>query len=325
MKKALLAATILGLCAAASAQEARTAPASAAASDRYEDASWTASVRKSDPSKLDLNISDHARDARGHHESVYGQSIPLDDFTGLNRADLESGQPVTFELRREAGTIVFTGRFAEGVGQGRFRLVPNPAYEARVRQLGIAGDPGSRDSQLGLVLLDVTTAYIGALKDAGFTAPLHEYVSMRAVGVTPALAREIKPIVTGGVTGQQLVSLAAVGVTPDYARALRGIFPELRAEQLVSLKALKASPAQLARFRTLGLAFSANDATSMTALGVTPDYVEAIRAAGGRIEDGEDAVRFRSLGISPDAVRKAVARGIASPTASDVMRVAFRP
>lgn len=316
MKPALpiLLLAALGMLPGASAMATENAASSVAV-----DAPWTASISKSDPTKLHLNI---IEDRHG----TLGTSVPIAELSGLTAEELRgTGRPVTFTLRREAGTITFTGRFANGTGQGTLRYQGDPAYWAKIERLGVENDLMTRRvNLLALPLLDVRSDYIAALRREGAMAPLNDYVGMRAVGVSPEMVHEVRPLVAGEMKPHDLISFAALGVTPDYVREMRGVYARLDARELSSMKALGVKPADIGRFKAIGLAVSPRDAASLKALGVTPDYVAEMRSAGARIRTAGEAQSFRALAISPAAVKRAVAHGKANPSASDVMEMNVR-
>lgn len=283
------------------------------------DAPWTASISKSDPTKLHINI---IRDRHG----MLGTSVPIADLAGLSADELKgTGRPVTFVLRRESGSVTFTGRFANGTGQGTLHYAADPAFFARLAAMGVRNDlTAERANALALPLLDLRTDYVAALRREGAMADLSDYVGMRAVNVRPEMVHELKPLIAGPLRVHDMMALAALGVTPDYAREMRGAYASLSASDLSSMKALGVKPADIARFKAIGLELSPHDAAGLKALNVTPDYVTELRAAGARIRSASEAQSFRALGISPAAVKRAVAHGRANPSASDVMEANVR-
>jgi hypothetical protein len=298
--------------------EVQPVATASAAHGRSIGAPWIAKLSKSDPAKLQLNVMER----KG---SMLGTGVPLADLEGLSPADLDSNRPVTFRLRREAGTVTFTGRFRNGEGQGTLRYDGDAVYWSRIAGMGIANDWSERRYQLlALPLLDVRTDYIAALRREGAMGELSDYVGMKAVNVQPEMVREVKPLVAGGLKPHDLMSFAALGVTAEYAREMRTAFASLKAGDLSSMKALGVKPADIARYKAMGLDVTPQGAAGMKALGVTPDYVAEMRAAGARIQSASDAQSFRALGISPAAVRRTVAGGRANPSASDVMELNVR-
>jgi hypothetical protein len=316
MKPAL---PILLLAALGALPGASTAAAADAAYDLAVDAPWTASISKSDPSRLHVNIIEN-------RHGTLGTSVPIAELAGLTAAELKgTGRPVTFVLKRESGTITFSGRFANGTGQGTLHYVPDPTYFARLAAMGVQNDLSpKRTNVLALPMLDVRSDYIGALRKEGAFADLSDYVGMRAVGVRPEVVHELKSLIAGPLKAHDMMALAALGVTPDYVREMRTAYASLTADDLSSMKALGVKPGDIARFKAIGLDVSPGDAAGLKALNVTPDYVAEMRAAGARIRTPGDAQSFRALGISPAAVKRAVANGHANPSASEVMNVNMR-
>ncbi|HEV2567617.1 hypothetical protein [Sphingomonas sp.] len=282
------------------------------------EAPWTAKLSKSDAGMLQLNVMER----RG---SMLGTGVKLAELEGLSAADLDSNRPVTFVLRREAGTMTFSGRFRGGEGSGTLRYDGSAAYWSRIAAMGVPNDWSERRYQLlALPLLDVRTDYIAALRREGAMGSLSDYVGMKAVDVQPEMVREVKPLIAGALQPHDLMSFAALGVTADYAREMRGAFAGLKASDLSSMKALGVKGADVARFKAAGLDVTPQGAAGMKALGVTPDYVADMRAAGAAIRTAGDAQSFRALGISPAAVRRTVERGRPNPSASDVMEMSMR-
>jgi hypothetical protein len=293
MKAALLPLVLLSVNPATETKAPPEALATAQASAAYNlsvEAPWDATTRSSDPGTLQLHISER----KG---SSLGVSVKLTELEGLTTADLDSGKPVTFRLRREAGIVTFSGRFRDGKGEGMLRYDGDAGYWSRIAAMGVQNDwDQSRYQLLALPLLDVRTDYIAALRREGALASLSAYVGMKAVGVAPEMVREVRPLVEGPLKAQDLMSFAALGVTADYARGMRTVFSSTKASEL----------------------------SSMRALGVTSDYVAEMRSAGARIRTAGDAQSFRALGISPAAVKRAVARGKPNPSVSDVMEMNVR-
>jgi hypothetical protein len=299
--------------------EARANAPSSAQFPAAIDAPWTATISKSDRTKLHINIIEN-------RHGTLGTSVPIAELSGLTAEELQgTGRPVTFVLRRESGTITFSGRFADGTGQGTLHYVSDPGFFARVAAMGVRNDLNTeRTNVLALPMLDVRTDYIAALRNEGALADLSDYVGMRAVGVRPEMVHELKPLIEGPLRAHDMMALAALGVTPDYVRQMRGAYRTLTASDLSSMKAMGVKPDDIARFKAIGFDVSPQDATGLKALGVTPDYVAEMRAAGARIRTAEDAQSFRALGISAAAVKRAVAHGRPNPSASEVMEANVR-
>ena len=160
---------------------------SIAASAFALDGTWTANL-ESDRDHLHLNITTD--------RSNLGTSMSIASFGTLTPSQINAAAatPVTFELRRDAGTIAFEGTFRDGKGAGRFTFTPDRTYFDKVRTLGIEPSRTGDERLFVLALHDVSTTYIKAMQDAGYKTTLEKYLAMRVLGITPEYAREMESL-----------------------------------------------------------------------------------------------------------------------------------
>lgn len=85
-----------------------------------------------DPDKIHLSFERRSENGRNQH----GMSYSYSDIDGLTKAQVQGGGPVSFRIVREAGTIEAQGNFANGVGNGTFRFIPNMSFVADMKQRG---------------------------------------------------------------------------------------------------------------------------------------------------------------------------------------------
>src|SRR5688572_29454757 len=177
---------------------------------------WTATRHKGDAGRLQFQLH------HGHNNNN-GQTMGLAAFTGLTAAQVAAtaSTPVTFFLRREAGTVTFDGTFRNGSGGGELSFAPNPAYLATLRDLGVPVERAKRhgdsaDEQLlSLALLDVSTAFIRSMQAAGYRESLDDYLAMRIFDVTPELVEEFRDLGMR-LSADDLVAGRIHGVSPAY-------------------------------------------------------------------------------------------------------------
>lgn len=167
------------------------------------------------------------------------------------------GQPLSFSLAREAGTIACTGKAEEGGrSSGTCRFDPDQRFAASLASRGIV--PDDSDEMLALALVDAHLATVDGLAGEGFR--------VRDAG--------------------NLIAVSALGVTPAYAGELRGA--GLRIDDLgdlIAAKALKIDAQWLGDMAHAGYPdLDVGKAIQMRALGVTPDYAmkmaRVLRQAG---------------------------------------------
>ena len=170
------------------------------------------------------------------------------------------GDPLSFTLAREAGTLACSGRAdADGTAAGTCRFDPAAGFATALARHGLA--PQDSDEMLALTLVGAKLATLDGLEGKGFQfSDAGDLIAVSALGVSAAYADELRD---AGLQVDQLGDLIA-------ARALR-----IDAQWL----------AQMARADYPNLAVG--KAIQMRALGVTPDYaarMSRVLAATGGLE-----------------------------------------
>src|SRR5581483_3628260 len=103
---------------------------------------WTAELRSG---KVFLQLRAPApRDWNGdrwNSDWSMGQTMPVEELTGLpaNDDQLTVGA-LKFEMRREAGTLLFNGSFRDGRGAGLFDFNPRAEFAAEMKRIGYNDD-----------------------------------------------------------------------------------------------------------------------------------------------------------------------------------------
>ncbi|OJT21313.1 hypothetical protein BO221_26155 [Archangium sp. Cb G35] len=213
---------------------------------------WTATPRE-DTLQMNFRVKEHGN---------MGLSIPRASFQGLNTED---GADTKFQLVREAGTLRFEGRFANGEGAGHYTFEPNAAYleemgklghtnitpdehfqlaifdlgPARVKALAELGyGKMSHDELLQVAIFQLTPEHIRAMKAAGYDKlTMDELVATRIHDVTPKFVAEVKGLGFSNPSLEQLMSMRIHGVTPKFVQEMREAgYPNVTIEQLVDMR-----------------------------------------------------------------------------------------
>jgi hypothetical protein len=284
---------------------------------------WTATRHKGDAGRLQLQLQ--------HDDSNHGQSIDLAALSGLTAAQIAATAPtpVTFALRREAGTITFDGTFRNGSGGGEFAFAANPAYLATLRDLDVPvgggkHHGGSADERLlSLALLDVSTAFIRSMQALGYRESLDDYLAMRIFNVTPELVGEFRDLGMS-LTADQLVAGRIHGVSPAYVREMRELGRrEAKFDDLIASRIHGATPEFIGEMKERGYGdLDLDDYIAFRIHGVTPGFVEELAGLGYRDLAADDLVAFRIHGVTPAFVEELAGLGYRDLAADDL--VAFR-
>ena len=202
-------------------------------------------------------------------------------------ADLEATSPSGATVTRRNGITVSRAPNGATVtmyppdANGRQKIVavaPNGAVSTTYADTRGARMHKHRDNAIDRAIemkaVGVTSDYVsGMIAAAPHFARLDpsEFVGMRAVGVSPAFAREWVAAGFRNISPDQLTEARAVGLSGSYVRKLID-----------------------ARVRT-----SFDNYVQLRAVGVSPEYVRSLRQSGYRFRDVDQLVEMRALGISP--------------------------
>ncbi|HEY0512218.1 MAG TPA: M56 family metallopeptidase [Thermoanaerobaculia bacterium] len=135
-------------------------------------------------------------------------SLPANQLVGLT-----AGPEVRFELRRDAGTFRFEGRF-DGAGDGSqgtgfFTFAGNPAYASQMASLGYTVP---EDRLMELALHDVSLAFVRGLRDLGYAnLPMDKLVEFRIHRIDGEFVRKAAAEGHRNLSPEQLVELRIRG------------------------------------------------------------------------------------------------------------------
>ena len=183
------------------------------------DGAWTAAL-DDDRDHLYFNIT------QGQHWSM-GSNMSIASFANLTPSQINAAAmtPVTFEMRREAGTIAFEGTFRNGKGAGQFTFTPDRSYLDKIHALGLTLElhRGKRehteeDDLFTLALHDVSTTYIKSMQAIGYKTTLERYLRMRIFNVTPEFVQRLAKAGYTNLSARELKRLAAAGVEENFIR-----------------------------------------------------------------------------------------------------------
>jgi hypothetical protein len=165
------------------------------------------------------------------------------------------GEPVSFDLAREAGSLVCTGEWtANGKARGTCRFDPSEAFVAELAARGLR--PEDSDEAFALALVDARVGEVDALERAGFDlAEVDDLMAVAALGVTADYAGELR---TAGLAIEELddlVAAKALEICPDWLAEMADAgYPNLTADQAISMRALDVTPDYARRMKRVASA-----------------------------------------------------------------------
>lgn len=303
----------------------------------------TFTLRASDPGdRVNVNLQ-----YGGNGGSNYGRTIERSNLVDIAR----TGDRVTFNLRRSAGTFAFEGKGTMERAAGFYVFTPDSGFRreierlgfkdvddralfvfamddlsiASIRQLqGLVADPLDTAQLVRLINHGAGVRYVQAMTDAGFVKlDSNDYRRARDHGVTPDFVREMATLGVK-VPLAELIKLRDHGVTAAYVREMRAAGHDVAHDELVRAKDHGVSVDFVRRMSALGYqGLPLSDYVRMRDHGVTADFVQAIRDAGLK-PTASEAVRLRDHGVTADYIRRVKDQFKDALTVEQVIRLRSR-
>jgi hypothetical protein len=308
----------------------------------------------------DEDINPGVWSARVRNEKVYIQ------FGGLHWSDgvtfnlpelgpLPEGQAGSFTVKREPGTVTFTGTFAAGVGHGTYAFAPNPDFKAFLTQQGFKdvseslmihlfftninheyfdymkanGYSGITIEQLKhLAYADVNkptfVSYVDLSKQQGWgRLSIDNIIEMHDHGASPAFVKRFLDLGYKDISIEQAVELVDHGVSADYIRSLQGMgYTGLTPEKAIELVDHGVSAEFIRGFQNIGYKEMPLDrAVELQDHGVSPEFVKSFKDLGFADLSLNKAVELQDHGVSADFIKRMQDKGLKGLSIDQYIRI----
>ncbi|MDI1241562.1 MAG: hypothetical protein PSX80_06540 [bacterium] len=239
-----------------------------------------------DPDKIYLSFERKTE----HGQNSHGMSYAYGDIDGLSKGQVQSGGPVSFRIVREAGTIEAQGNFANGVGNGTFRFVPNMSFVSAMKQRGFDFEKSEGKGN-----------HNDTVEERLFAAA--------TIGVTTALADDLRSANFGDLDVGDLYKAAIFKIDGKYMAEMKATgFPDLGMEELVKARIFKVDADYVRQVKDMGFTDQGFEGlVKFRIFKVTPEFLNELRAAGLDKMDAEDIVKARIFKIDADFILQAKA------------------
>ncbi len=219
---------------------------------------WTASTKQRSPDKI--YVSFELKTERGG-KNQNGTSYEYSDLQGLTRDAAQNGR-ASFQIVREAGTIICEGSFTDGKGSGTFRFVPDRGYADAMLSRGFdfAKSASGRDRPLdeGLftaAMLNVKIATADDLRSSNFpNLDVDDLFKATIFKIYGRFAADMAATGYPNLKFDDLVKARIFKIDAEYVRSIKdsGLGAD-NFEHLVKYKIFKITPEFLAELRNEGL------------------------------------------------------------------------
>jgi hypothetical protein len=246
-----------------------------------------------------------------------------DNFLVSEFSALPKDQKGEFTLKREAGTMVFNGKFEGNEGYGHYKFTANKEFSDYLNKEGIANDNDEND-QFAFFTINVTKEYVTMLQANGFGhISKGELIAMAALKVDAAFIKSWKANAFD-LSSNELVSAKALGINNEYVSSIRKAgYPHISFNQLTSFKAMGITPEYIKGLHKANLDDgrekdkdkdsgredketrlpSAEEVTSFKAMHVDSSYVAGLKRAGYTNIPMNELTSMKAVGVTPEYIK----------------------
>jgi hypothetical protein len=292
---------------------------------------WFA-ARDGDNMNMDFKVT-----KKDHNWNYNSLNIPIKDLSSLPRK-----QKGDFTLTRDAGTILFNGKFDGDEGLGRFKLKPNKDYVALLQKEGI--EEIEIHELLGLLLMDVPKDYLEKLHKYGFTVTkvndlsglryfkgdendmrywrglykdmdMSDLIQLKVMKLDSSFVYEMHKAGYGNLTLQQLKMFKSQGINTDYINSIvrarkmgravgdtTSLLPS--ADELLSAKYAKVDSTYLRGLISAGYNLTGSQLHSFKSNNVTLGYIDSLKTMGYSNLPFATMISLRSQNITVDFIKQ---------------------
>jgi beta-lactamase regulating signal transducer with metallopeptidase domain len=237
---------------------------------------------------------------RQRHSS-HGRDIQLSSLQGLSPS---ANGPVSFTLKRDAGTFSFEGTIRNGAGAGAYTFAPSAEFANALEKRGIGRPTAAQQHEMAKS--DMSLALLDDLTAQGYQKPsIDELVNAGHHGVDREFVQGMGQLGYHVGTIAALINMRDHGVSPDYVQGLmaQGI-PKLSAEELVRARDHGVDPDFVQAMRQAGYTSLGVDALiNARDHGVDPNYIKAMGAFGYAKLPLDQLVNARDHGVDADYIK----------------------
>ncbi|HKP77255.1 MAG TPA: hypothetical protein VJT67_17115 [Longimicrobiaceae bacterium] len=255
-------------------------------------------------------------------DSYSGTTIALSRFAGLGGAIPAGTAPARFELRGEAGVIVFEGEFRGGEGAGTFRFTAAPGFAAELRRRGLG--TATAEELVRAVVFDVTLAKVDALLAVLSEKPDIDDLT-RLIGhmVTPEYVRQLAAVGYRDASAEDIIRLSNHGIEISWIREVQAVgYRDASVEDLIRLRNHDIDVPWIREMQSLGFReATVEDLIRMKNHGVDAGFIRDLRGIGYREVSPEDMIRMRNNGVDIGWIRSLQSLGYTDLTPEDLVRM----
>lgn len=241
---------------------------------------------------------------------------------------IPEGNNITFSLKREAGTITFSGDMNNGKGEGDFEFAPNESFRSYLNDQGFSRIKDANMFQF--VLVDMNKSYLSYLKGMGYKSlTTKDLVSIANHGIRQKDMKDgYDAYAKYGLTDlsfKDIIQFHIHDVTPQYIQDLRNYgFTDLDARDMVQFAIHDVDAEYIKELHDAGFSdLDAKDMVQFAIHDVDARYVKEIYDYGFEGISNRDIIQFAIHDVDGDFINELRSMGYDDLSTKDMVQFAI--
>ena len=241
---------------------------------------------------------------------------------------LPSDKAGDFKVTREAGTMLFNGKFEGNQGMGSYKFTADKAYVDHMTNEGIAGL--SDNDEMAFFFIDIKKSYLQMLKNNGYSKiGKHDLIPMAALKIDEPYIRSWKDNGYKDIAIRDLIPLHSLKIDKAYVDDIRKAgYKDVSVHQLISFKSQGIDGKYISEIRKQNQVEgkgesdpSANDIIAFKSLDVDAEYVKSLKDAGYKDIPASQLIAMKSQHITPEYIKSFEAVGFDDIPVQDLIAI----
>jgi len=241
-----------------------------------------------------------------------------DNFLASEFSSLPKDTKADFTVKRDAGTVLFNGKFDGDQGYGHYKFTADKSFDEYLRNEGIGDMNNADDDDFAFFIINITKQYVAMLKANGYGhIDKNELISMAALKVDEPFIKFWKQEGYEHLSSNELVSAKALGVTKEYVHEIREAgYKDIDFNQLISFKAQGIDAKYIAGLKKSNINLNIEekqnngnelprpeDVSSFKAMHIDSSYIRELQNAGYSDVPYNDLTSMKAVGVTPNYVK----------------------
>lgn len=257
-----------------------------------------------------------------------------DNFLASEFSSLPKDTKADFTVKRDAGTVLFNGKFDGDQGYGHYKFTADKSFDEYLGNEGIGDMNNADDDDFAFFIINITKQYVAMLKENGYGhIDKNELISMAALKVDEPFIKFWKQEGYEHLSSNELVSAKALGVTKEYVHEIREAgYKDIDFNQLISFKAQGIDAKYIAGLKkskiNLNIEEKQNngnelprpeDLSSFKAMHIDSSYIHGLENAGYRDVPYNELTSMKAVGVTPEYVKSLADIGYKNVPANELV------